>query len=93
LRPNYEVLKNYHQARGVDASGLIEILRQVNKEIGDPHYEVGHSFFMVESLPEVLKDIWQMEIIPYLEEYFFDQRDKVIAFSWDKVKDKVNFNL
>ena len=93
LRPNYEVLKNYHQARGIDASGLIEILRQVNKEIGDPHYEVGHSFFMVQDLPDVLKDIWQMEIIPYLEEYFFDQPDKVLAFTWDKIKDKVTFHL
>jgi len=30
-----------------------------------------------------------MEIEPYLEEYFFDQRDKMDQFRWDKIKNHV----
>ena len=37
-----------------------------------------------------LQDIWTMEIEPYLEEYFFDQRDKFQQFRWDKVSPNIN---
>ncbi len=30
-----------------------------------------------------------MEIEPYLEEYFFDQRETVHQFRWDQVKGEV----
>ena len=29
--------------------------------------------------------VWQMEIEPYLEEYFFDQPDKTEAYRWEKI--------
>ena len=30
-----------------------------------------------------------MEIYPYLEECFFDQRDKLSRFRWDAIKGRV----
>ena len=30
-----------------------------------------------------------MEIEPYLEEYFFDQADKVDKFRWEKLQEKL----
>lgn len=89
LRPQYDILRQYHEVRGTDVSGLIDTLRQLNTQIGDPHYEVGASFFLVKELRAHLEDIWRMEIEPYLEEYFFDQPQKAAPFRWNAIKDRV----
>jgi len=87
LYPNYDVLEQYHHDEtGFEVKPLIEVLRRLNKQIGDRHYEVGITFFLRKDLSEQIEDIWQMEIEPYLEEYFFDQPDKVEAFRWDHVR-------
>ncbi|MBC1220363.1 AAA family ATPase [Nostoc sp. UCD121] len=89
LRPNYKVLRSYHQKRGFTVEGLINILEQLNQAIADKNYEIGISFFLTDNLREDIEDIWRMEIEPYLEEYFFNQLEKVDEFRWDKIKDKL----
>jgi 5-methylcytosine-specific restriction enzyme B len=86
LRPNYEVLRRYHLKTGFAVEGLIEILKRLNQAIGDKNYEIGISFFLTDNLREDIEDIWCMEIEPYLEEYFFNQLDKVQEFRWDIIK-------
>ncbi len=89
LYPNYQVLSNFHSETGFSVDGLIEILKRINKQIADRHYELGISFFMHYDLDDQLEDIWIMEIEPYLEEYFLDQPDKIANFRWHKIKDIV----
>lgn len=89
ISPNYEVLRRYHQDTGFPVDGLISTLEKLNNTIDDPHYSLGISFFLRKELEEELPDIWRMEIEPYLEEYFFDQRDKMDQFRWDKIKNHV----
>ncbi|HUP21645.1 MAG TPA: AAA family ATPase [Thermoanaerobaculia bacterium] len=89
LRPSYETLRRFHEGNGHDVEPLIELLREVNAAIADPHYEVGITYFLLEDLPTQLEDIWTMEVLPYLEEYFFDQRDKVDRFRWEAVRGKL----
>jgi 5-methylcytosine-specific restriction protein B len=87
IKPNYNLLRQYHQGNnGLLIEILIKILQQLNQAINDPHYEVGVSFFLSPNLAEDLENIWTLEIEPYLEEYFFDQLDKIDQFRWDKVK-------
>ena len=86
LRPNYDALRRYHAHTGFDVEPLIEVLQRLNAQIADPHYEIGITFFLHEDLAEHLEDIWKMEIEPYLEEYFFDQREKAEAFSWERIQ-------
>ena len=85
LYPNYDILRRYHQSTGFDVEPLISVLQKLNRQIGDRHYEVGITFFLRDDLAEQIDDIWRMEIEPYLEEYFFDQWDKVDAFRWERV--------
>jgi 5-methylcytosine-specific restriction protein B len=88
LWPNFEVLRNFHQQHQPDfpIDKLITVLEQLNQEIGDRHYEVGITFFLHKNLTEQhLADIWQMEIEPYLEEYFFGQPDRVAKFRWGRI--------
>ncbi len=89
LRPNYDILRKYHADNGNTVDGLINTLNQINKQINDPHYEIGVSFFLRKDLKEQLEDIWRMEIEPYLEEYFFDQPDKAKEFRWENIGEKV----
>ena len=89
LYPNYEILRRYHASSGFPAEGLVQILKQLNQQIGNCHYEIGISFFLRPNLTEQIESIWKLEIEPYLEEYFFDQPSKVNQFRWDKVKQQV----
>ena len=91
LYPDYDLLRRYHSSHrsGFDVEPLVQVLGRVNREIGDPHYAVGITFFLLPDLSSHIEDIWRMEIEPYLEEYFFDQPDKVAAFHWPRIRDDV----
>lgn len=89
LYPNYSILEKYHDDSGFVATGLVETLKRVNKQIGDYHYMVGISFFLRPDIKDHIEDIWRMEIEPYLEEYFFDQPPKVDALRWSKIRNTV----
>jgi hypothetical protein len=86
LSPNFEVLRRFHDGKGMPVGSLIDLLKRVNREIGNPHYEIGITFFLDEDLERNLEDIWAMEIYPYLEEYFFDQPEKSESFRWERVR-------
>ncbi|MBD2094278.1 AAA family ATPase [Trichocoleus sp. FACHB-591] len=86
LAPNYEGLRKYHQSTAYPADNLIRLLTQINDKIGDPHYQIGTSFFLRQQLRSEIKSIWQLEIEPYLEEFFFDQSDKLKTLRWDAVE-------
>jgi 5-methylcytosine-specific restriction protein B len=91
--PNYEVLRQYHQREetGFPVDKLTSILEDVNRAINNKHYELGISFFLTKTLAEDIQDIWQMEIEPYLEEYFFDNQAKMDEFLWDNIKNKLGY--
>ena len=89
LYPDYEILISYHKKTGYGVSGLVDILRLVNREIGDKHYSIGVSYFLREDLGTQIEDIWRMEIEPYLEEYFFDQPEKVEGLRWENIADRI----
>ncbi len=91
--PNYEVLRQYHhrEETGFPVDKLTRILEDVNRAINNKHYELGISFFLTKTLAEDIQDIWEMEIEPYLEEYFFDNLEKMDEFIWDKIKKKLGY--
>ncbi len=96
LQPDYGLLRRYHQQQavdpktmGVDVEALIALLQRVNRQIGDAHYAIGHSYFLRTDLATTLPDIWQLEIEPYLEEIFFDQPETVAALRWVRVHNEL----
>lgn len=89
LQPNYDVLRRFQLEYETSVDGLLGVLEQVNREIGDPSYAVGISFFMRPELADELEDIWRMEIEPYLEEYFFDRREVFERFRWERIAARV----
>ncbi|MFM5980652.1 MAG: McrB family protein [Sphaerospermopsis kisseleviana] len=89
LRPNYDVLIKYHEDTDFPVMDLINVLKRINNAINDKNYEVGISFFLTPNLREDIEDIWKMEIEPYLEEYFFNNPEKVDEFRWDNIKEQL----
>jgi 5-methylcytosine-specific restriction protein B len=91
LYPNYDLLRRYHQRAHTDfpVEGLIRVIQRLNRKIGDPHYQVGLTYFLRPDLTGQLEDIWRMEILPYLEEYFFDRPGEVEAFRWEQIAGEI----
>lgn len=93
LMPDYEVLEKELLDDDVpnDAKELrklaIKVLRSINKRIKkeyDRDHQIGHSYFLKlkecedkSGTEEVLKHIWYHEIVPLLQEYFYDSPEKL----------------
>lgn len=90
VEPEYDIIQNYHEDTGHDVDGLIEVLREINDEIDDKDFHVGVTYFLEDDLDEYIQDIWEMEIEPYLEEYFFDNRGVIDQFRWDNIEDRIS---
>jgi 5-methylcytosine-specific restriction enzyme B len=88
LYPNYHLLDKYLRAQDFPADELVRLLKQVNAAIGDRNYEVGVTYFLRPALQDDLGDIWQLQIEPYLEEYFFDRPGALDNLRWIKVRDR-----
>ena len=86
--PGENILRSFHERErtGFPVDRLVKQLRTLNQAIKNPHYSVGISYFLCETLATDLEVIWRMEIEPYLEEYFFDQPEKFEEFRWEMVK-------
>jgi 5-methylcytosine-specific restriction protein B len=91
LYPNYDILRKFHEREltGFNVEGLISVLESLNQQIGDRHYSIGPSYFLRTDLASQIEDIWRMEIESYLDEFFFDQPDKVQQFLWTKQAEKI----
>jgi hypothetical protein len=46
VRPAYDVLQGHLDREGVRAKGIVDALQRVNREIDNPNYELGISFFI-----------------------------------------------
>jgi len=90
LYPDFSILRKFFKEKSYKVEPLVNVLKNLNQQIGNKHYEIGITFFLHDDLSVHLEDIWKMEIEPYLEEYFFDQSDQVDKFRWEKVKDKIS---
>lgn len=82
---NYEELTNALKIRGLDAQNIegidiIKLLKVINKRIElllDSNHIIGHAFLMKVSSFQDIKNILEKKIIPLLEEYFFDDLQKI----------------
>lgn len=98
LEPAYneQKFKDFVQnAPSAKLQSLMEAIRALNEEITKDSslgmgYRVGHSYFCVTNptdlTDERLKTIVNFELVPLLEEYWFDEPDKVEGWS-TKLKD------
>ena len=66
--------------RDLDGIGLRNLLEAINQRITvllDRDHQIGHSYLMTVRNTEDLKKVFQNKIIPLLQEYFYDDWEKI----------------
>lgn len=82
---DYDELHRVINLRGIDPHNLdgidvIKLLQVINKRVElllDTNFIIGHAFFMKVKTWEDVKAVIERKIFPLLEEYFFDDRQKI----------------
>ncbi|WP_350634638.1 AAA family ATPase [Pseudoalteromonas sp. GW168-MNA-CIBAN-0100] len=88
MMPNHELLDDVE----VDGIKIAKLLKTINQRIEllyDREHTIGHSFFLPlkdESTIERLAKIFELEILPLLEEYFFEDWERVGQVLGDHLK-------
>jgi hypothetical protein len=93
VNPDLDILRHYHERLDMPYAiePLLTLIQEINRAIGDPNFALGISYFLHDDLVTELPSIWQVEIEPYLEEFFFDQPEAIVSFRWAAVKARLGF--
>ena len=89
MMPDYEVLKSIPKIQGIDISRLAKAINQRIELLFDREHTIGHSFFLPlisEPTIEKLGEIFELQILPLLEEYFFEDWERVGQVLGDHLK-------
>jgi len=63
------------------------VVDEANRRLGQRHAAIGPSYFMRSDLDDTwVGRIWQHAILPYLEEQFFGEEDRLVDFDLDKLR-------
>jgi 5-methylcytosine-specific restriction protein B len=78
------LLRRWLDRHAATMSWVAEVVDVANERLADRNGAIGPSFFLVAGLDEArLGLIWRHEIMPYLEDHFFDQPDMLVDFDLD----------
>jgi 5-methylcytosine-specific restriction enzyme B len=70
---------------------VAEIVDRVNRQIEDPHFAVGPSYFLRKDLTtDWVEAIWNHAVLPYLEEQYFGDEDQLERFRLSALRDDVD---
>ena len=87
LLPDVDVLKKFYKSGPKNELGdeLFTGFENLNKKLLgdlDKHFTIGHSYFMTDTMNKAqMRNTWSQEIFPLIEEYFFDQEDRISDYS------------
>lgn len=85
LNSDPTIVSNVLNEKGINSSNVdgidvVKLLKTINNRIElllDDNYQVGHAYFTSIKNFNDIKDIFTNKIVPLLEEYFFDDLEKV----------------
>jgi hypothetical protein len=91
VQPDVEILKSFYKAPGRTNelgeqlfSGFVKLNEELELEL-DRHFLIGHSFFMVDTFSRnELRRVWDQQVYPLIEEYFFASPDVAQRFQQNK---------
>ena len=79
MMPNYELLGGVI-VKGVDVAKMLQAINQRIEVIYDRDHQIGHSYFLpLKDEPNIgkLGDIFHYQILPLLQEYFYEDWEKI----------------
>lgn len=95
--PNSQLVKDkVGSIEGIDVSLILETLNERIEYLYDRDHTLGHAFFLSISTLEELQSVIETKVIPLLQEYFYDDYDKIKAILNDTrgiyIKEKPRFS-
>jgi 5-methylcytosine-specific restriction enzyme B len=80
------VLHRWWERHDGQMKWVADLVDAANERLGDHHAGIGPSYFMRGDLTEDwARLIWEHQIIPYLEEHFFGEPDRLEEFRFDRL--------
>jgi hypothetical protein len=87
--PVQGLLRRWLSRHQADMSWIADMIDTANAGLDERHLTIGPSYFMKKGLTEDwARLIWMHAIIPYLEEHFFGQPERIDDFTFDKIRQK-----
>ncbi len=89
MMTNYKLLATIPPIDGIDIKQMVKTINKRIELLYDREHTIGHSFFLplVEDPSiEKLSEIMELEILPLLEEYFFEDWERVAMVLGDHLK-------
>ncbi|MFG0243797.1 MAG: McrB family protein [Phycisphaerales bacterium JB054] len=81
------LLRRWLKKTAPEMAWIADLVDYANKQLADRHLAIGPSHFMKEGLTESwVRMIWKHAVIPYVEEQFFGEPDRVAGFGFDALK-------
>src|SRR5262249_2281460 len=69
---------------------VADLVDTANRMLPDRHLQIGPSYFMRPNLDRRwLERIWAHSILPYIEDQFFDEPDRVEEFTLEAIEERV----
>jgi hypothetical protein len=89
MMTDYDVLSEIPTIEGINVKNLVETINQRIELLYDREHTIGHSFFLpLKDEPTIAKlaGIFELQILPLLEEYFFEDWERVGQVLGDHLK-------
>jgi 5-methylcytosine-specific restriction enzyme B len=84
------LLGRWLQANKPDMSHVADLLDAANELLDERDFQIGPAHFMTDKLDdEWLEMIWKYSVIPYLEEHFFDESERLGDFDLERLLAKI----
>ena len=85
--PIKDVLRNWLAQWAPDMAWIADVVDRANEILNDQNAAIGPSYFMKENLDEALvRLIWEHNVMPYIAERLFGQRDRLAEFALGKLR-------
>ena len=84
--PVQGLLRRWLEAKRPGMEYVADLVDRANSLLPDRHLQIGPSHFMTSRLDDAwLQKIWRGSVMPYLEEQFFDEPQRVEEFALDRL--------
>ncbi|MYE86074.1 MAG: AAA domain-containing protein, partial [Gammaproteobacteria bacterium] len=85
--PVQGLLERWLNNRTPDMAWIADVVNRANKKLDDWHAAIGPSYFMREGLDDKkVEMIWEHNVLPYIEERLFGERDRLAEFELRKLR-------
>ena len=84
------LLRRWLREHAPDMTWVAEVVDRANAKLDDRQAAIGPSYFMKPDLGKEMVDlIWEHNVLPYVEERFYGEHDRLDEFRLDKLLDEV----